>query len=289
MASKSLALSIDAHSGSLESYLSYVRQLPLLSWQEEQDYARRYHDQEDVEAARALVLSHLRVVVRIARGYQDYGLPFADMIQEGNIGLMKAVKHFDPDRGVRLVSFAIHWIRAEIHEYILRNWRMVKVATTKAQRKLFFNLRKAKKHLSWLSRSEAEGIAEDLQVPVEQVMKMDAVMSRGDQSLNEPLGDDEDGDTRVDVLPDQGVTTEESVAESEYQARSTHALGTALAGLDDRSRSIVQRRWLAEEPATLQQLADEYEVSAERVRQIERKALTKLRAPIAEAMGEGDG
>ncbi|MFB6261007.1 MAG: RNA polymerase factor sigma-32, partial [Thiohalorhabdaceae bacterium] len=194
-------------------------------------------------------------------------------------------KHFDPDRGVRLVSFAIHWIRAEIHEYILRNWRMVKVATTKAQRKLFFNLRKAKKHLSWLTRSEAEHIAEDLQVPVEQVLKMDAVMSRGDQSLNEPLGDDEDGDTRVDVLPDQEATVEEAFAESEYKAQTSQALGGALEQLDERSRSIVQRRWLAEEPATLQQLADEYAVSAERVRQLERKALTKLREPIAEAMG----
>jgi len=285
MATRSLALSIDAHSGSLESYLSYVRQLPLLSWEEEQDYARRFRDQEDLDAARALVLSHLRVVVRIARGYQDYGLPFADMIQEGNIGLMKAVKHFDPDRGVRLVSFAIHWIRAEIHEYILRNWRMVKVATTKAQRKLFFNLRKTKKHLSWLSREEARDIAQDLQVPEDQVLKMDAVMSRGDQSLNEPVGEDEDGDTRVDLLSDGEATVEEGLAEAEYRQQTSAALSRALEDLDDRSRAIIQRRWLAEEPATLQQLADEYTVSAERVRQIERKALARLRGPISEAVG----
>ncbi|MFA9461402.1 RNA polymerase sigma factor RpoH [Thiohalorhabdus methylotrophus] len=289
MASKSLALSIDAHSGSLESYLSYVRRLPLLSWEEEQDYARRYRGEEDLEAARALVLSHLRVVVRIARGYQDYGLPFADLIQEGNIGLMKAVKNFDPDRGVRLVSFAVHWIRAEIHEYILRNWRMVKVATTKAQRKLFFNLRKAKKHLSWLSREEARDIAEDLQVPEEQVLKMDAVMSRGDQSLNEPIGEDEEGDTRVDMLADGGATVEEELAESEQKQRTGQALSRALANLDDRSRNIIQRRWLAEQPATLQELADQYEVSAERVRQIERKALTKLQGPISEAMEAENG
>ncbi|MFP4560791.1 MAG: RNA polymerase sigma factor RpoH [Thiohalorhabdus sp.] len=284
MASKSLTLSIDAHSGSLESYLSYVRRLPLLSWEEEQDYARRYRSEEDLEAARALVLSHLRVVVRIARGYQDYGLPFADLIQEGNIGLMKAVKNFDPDRGVRLVSFAVHWIRAEIHEYILRNWRMVKVATTKAQRKLFFNLRKTKKHLSWLSREEARDIAEDLQVPEEQVLKMDAVMSRGDQSLNEPIGEDEDGDTRVDMLPDGGESVEEELAESELKERTGEALASALANLDTRSREIIQRRWLTEPAATLQELADELQISAERVRQIERKALTKLQGPIAEAM-----
>ncbi|KPV39488.1 RNA polymerase factor sigma-32 [Thiohalorhabdus denitrificans] len=284
MASKSLTLSIDAHSGSLESYLSYVRRLPLLSWEEEQDYARRYRSEEDLEAARALVLSHLRVVVRIARGYQDYGLPFADLIQEGNIGLMKAVKNFDPDRGVRLVSFAVHWIRAEIHEFILRNWRMVKVATTKAQRKLFFNLRKAKKHLSWLSREEARDIADDLQVPEEQVLKMDAVMSRGDQSLNEPIGEDEDGDTRVDMLPDGGESVEEELAESEHKERTGEALASALANLDERSREIIQRRWLTDPAATLQELADELQISAERVRQIERKALTKLQGPIAEAM-----
>ena len=285
MASKSLTLSIDAHSGSLESYLSHVRQLPLLSLEEEQDYARRFRGEGDLEAARALVLSHLRVVVRIARGYQDYGLPFADLIQEGNIGLMKAVKNFDPDRGVRLVSFAVHWIRAEIHEFILRNWRMVKIATTKAQRKLFFNLRKAKKHLSWLSREEARGIAEDLQVPEEQVLKMDAVMSRGDQSLNEPIGEDEDGDTRVDMLSDGGTTAEEELAESEHKERTGQALSRALAELDDRSRDIIQRRWLVEQPVTLQELADQYAVSAERIRQIERKALTRLQGPIAEAMG----
>jgi len=285
MASKSLTLSIDAHSGSLESYLSYVRQLPLLSWEEEQDYGRRFRDANDLEAARALVMSHLRVVVRIARGYQDYGLPFADLIQEGNIGLMKAVKSYDPERGVRLVSFAIHWIRAEIHEYILRNWRMVKVATTKAQRKLFFNLRKAKKHLSWLSRDEANGIADDLQVPVEQVLKMDAVMSRGDQSLNEPVGEDESGDTRIDMLDDGDASVEETYAASEHKAQTGQALAQAMGDLDERSRHIIQSRWLAEEPATLQELADQYQVSAERVRQLERKALTKLRGPIEEAVG----
>ena len=284
MASTSLTPSIDAHTGSLESYLSYVRRLPLLSWEEEQDYAHRFSREGEVEAARALVLSHLRVVVRIARGYQDYGLPFPDLIQEGNIGLMKAVKNFDPERGVRLVSFAVHWIRAEIHEYILRNWRMVKVATTKAQRKLFFNLRKAKKHLSWLSREEAQGIAEDLDVPVEQVMKMDAVMSRGDQSLDEAMGDDEDGDPRVAMLPDRGVDTEQEVADTEYRQLTSGALSEALAGLDERSQAIVQRRWLTEEPATLQQIADEYEVSAERVRQLERKALKRLHGSMAETV-----
>ncbi len=284
MTSKSLTLSIDAHSGSLESYLSYVRQLPLLSWEEEHSYAHRYRDDEDLDAARALVLSHLRVVVRIARGYQDYGLPFADMIQEGNIGLMKAVKHFDPDRGVRLVSFAVHWIRAEIHEYILRNWRMVKVATTKAQRKLFFNLRKNKKRLSWLSREEAQDIAHDLQVPEEQVLKMDAVMSQGDQSLNEPMSEEGESDTRLDLLPDERTTVEEDLAEAEYRQYTNGALSRALEGLDERSRTIIERRWLTEEPATLQQLADEYTVSAERVRQIESKALTKLRGPISEAV-----
>jgi RNA polymerase sigma-32 factor len=286
MASKELALSVSAHAHSLDDYLSYVRSLPLLTWEEEQDYARRYRDSEDLEAARSLVMSHLRVVVRIARGYLDYGLPYGDLIQEGNIGLMKAVKNFDPDRGVRLVSFAIHWIRAEIHEFILRNWRIVKVATTKAQRKLFFNLRKSKKGLSWLGRDEANQIADDLDVPVEQVLKMDATMSQGDQSLDEPLGDEDDGgDTRVDMLADGSVALEEQYGEADYRQRTGQALTQALGELDERSRNIIERRWLAEEPTTLQELADTYDVSAERVRQLENKALKRLRGPLSEALG----
>ncbi len=284
MTSKAIELAIDAHSGSLESYLSYVRRLPILSWEEEQSYAHRYQSEGDLDAARSLVLSHLRVVVRIARGYLDYGLPFADIIQEGNIGLMKAVKHFKPDYGVRLVSFAIHWIRAEIHEYILRNWRIVKLATTKAQRKLFFNLRKSKKCLSWLKRDEAQGIAEDLQVPVEQVLKMDASMTQPDQSLDEPLGEEESGESRIDQLSDTSPGIEENLVDADYWERTGTALNHALEALDERSRGIIEQRWLADEPATLQGLADQYGVSAERIRQLEHKALKSLRNPLSEVV-----
>jgi RNA polymerase sigma-32 factor len=259
--------------GSEEAYIHAVNQIPVLSVEEEQALAVAYRDREDLDAARHLVLSHLRFVVHVARGYSGYGLPLSDLIQEGNIGLMKAVKRFDPSVQVRLVSFAVHWIRAEIHEYILRNWRIVKVATTKAQRKLFFNLRSSKKRLGWLTREEVDTVATDLGVKPETVLEMESRLSGHDVSFDpQPESDDDDtiGRAPAAYLQDQRYDPAEEAERGDWDAHQTASLRDALESLDPRSRDIVQRRWLAEEKSTLQDLADYYKVSAERVRSLSR-------------------
>ena len=268
---------------SLSQYLSEVRRLPMLSVEEEQTLARRLKDAGDIEAAQKLVLGHLRFVVHVARGYRGYGLPLADLIQEGNIGLMKAVKRFDPDQKVRLVTFAVHWIRAEIHEYILKNWRIVKVATTKAQRKLFFKMRQMKNSIGWLSKSEAESVAEELDVPEREVMTMEARLYGRDMGLDTPAYDgseDGDGPSYEQILVDQDALSVEDIASQRDENERVEAMNQALSTLDDRSRDILSRRWLDEPKATLQTLADEYGVSAERIRQIETAALKKLRTAL---------
>jgi RNA polymerase sigma-32 factor len=266
----------------MDSYISAAFQLPMLSAEEEHDLAVRWHEKQDLEAARQLVLAHLRFVVRIARGYNGYGLPQNDLIQEGTVGLMKAVRRFDPNMGVRLVSFAVHWIKAEIHEYILRNWRIVKVATTKAQRKLFFNLRSAKKRLGWFTREEVEGVAEDLGVKPETVLEMEARLSHHDLAFDPMESDDEDNHfTPAGYLADlrsEPAAQLEAADTAEHEHAQLHQ---ALAELDERSRDILQRRWLNERKETLHELADEYGVSAERIRQIEKAAMKKLRQAIA--------
>ena len=266
--------------GSLDHYIQAVRAVPVLSKEEEFDLATRLHENDDLEAAQRLILSHLRFVVHIARGYTGYGLPLGDLVQEGNVGLMKAVKRFDPNVGVRLVSFAVHWIRAEIHEYVLKNWRLVKVATTKAQRKLFFNLRKAKTRLGWLSNEETKAVAEDLGVSPSEVTRMERRLSGRDVSYDgSPTEEDEYAP--VAYLPSPDSDPAEVVEQADWQNDSRRRLGRALAALDDRSRDIVQRRWLVEKKETLHQLAAEYKVSAERIRQIEANAMRKLRGSIA--------
>ncbi|KTG16296.1 RNA polymerase factor sigma-32 [Guyparkeria sp. XI15] len=268
---------------SLSQYLSEVRRLPVISVEEEQALARRLKESGDIEAAQKLVLGHLRFVVHVARGYRGYGLPLADLIQEGNIGLMKAVKRFDPDQKVRLVTFAVHWIRAEIHEYILKNWRIVKVATTKAQRKLFFKMRQMKNSIGWLSKSEAESVAEELDVPEREVMTMEARLYGRDMGLDTPAYDgseDGDGPSYEQILVDQDALSVEDIAAQRDEDDRVSAMNEALSMLDDRSRDILSRRWLDEPKATLQTLADEYGVSAERIRQIETAALKKLRTAL---------
>jgi len=266
--------------GSLDSYIQAVGAVPVLSVEEEQALATRLREEDDLDAARALVIAHLRFVVHVARGYTGYGLPLGDLIQEGNIGLMKAVRRFDPTVGVRLVSFAIHWIRAEIHEYILKNWRLVKVATTKAQRKLFFNLRKAKRNLGWLTREETEAVAEDLGVPVREVTEMERRLSGQDLSFDPNPADDE-AYAPAAYLPSPDADPAVAVEEADWENDSHDRLTMALAGLDDRSRQILERRWLAESKATLHELAEEFGVSAERIRQIEAAAIGKLRTAMA--------
>ena len=266
--------------GSLDHYIQAVRAVPVLSKKEEFDLATRLHENNDLEAAQRLILPHLRFVVHIARGYTGYGLPLGDLIQEGNIGLMKAVKRFDPKVGVRLVSFAVHWIRAEIHEYVLKNWRLVKVATTKAQRKLFFNLRKAKSSLGWLSSEETKAVAQDLGVSPSEVTRMERRLSGRDVAFDgSPTEEDEYAP--VAYLPSPDSDPADMVEQADWEADSRQRLGRALAALDDRSRDIVQRRWLVEKKATLHELAAEYKVSAERIRQIEANAMRKLRGSIA--------
>ena len=266
---------------SLDSYIQTVNHYPMLSQEEEQAYARAWHEQEDVDAARQLVLSHLRVVVSVARHYLGYGLPQADLIQEGNIGLMKAVKRFDPDRGVRLVSFALHWIRAEIHEYVLKNWRLVKVATTKAQRKLFFNLRSLKQSLDTLTLTQADAMAKELNVSRRDVLEMETRLSGRDISIDPTVEDGEESYSPVAYLasPDENPA---QVLEREQTERHLHTgLFKALENLDARSRRIIEARWLTENQAsTLHELAAEYGVSAERIRQIEARALQKMREQI---------
>jgi RNA polymerase sigma-32 factor len=285
-------------SGSIESFISAANRVPMLSEGEEIELARRFRDQEDLEAARQLVTSHLRLVIAIARGYLGYGLPHADLIQEGNIGLMKAVKRFDPERGVRLVSFAMHWIKAEIHEYILKNWRLVKIATTKAQRKLFFNLRSIKAALSQdsasdqgfntLSPTDVATVAKKLGVKPEEVVEMETRLTGADVSLEPASDDEEDRFAPIAYLAADTSNEPSSLLErKQYDRLQDEGLHGALAALDDRSRVIVQRRWLVadgEEAATLHELAAEYGVSAERIRQIEVKALQKMRGTLATQM-----
>jgi RNA polymerase sigma-32 factor len=281
MSNQMLPLTVNLNTDAgLATYIQTVNSFPILSAEEERSLARRYHDHDDLEAARQLVLSHLRYVVRIARGLKGYGLPEADLIQEGNIGLMKAVKAFDPTRGVRLVSFAVHWIRAEIFDYILRNWRIVKIATTKAQRKLFFNLRKARSRLGWLTADETDKLADNLDVSREVVTEMEMRMGGGDVAFD--AGND-DSDESAYLAPSATLQdlrfNPESLAASRDEEASQHEqLQTALSELDDRSRDIIARRWLTEDnKPTLHDLAEEYGVSAERIRQIEKKALGTMK------------
>ncbi len=269
--------------GSLDAYISAVHRIPVLSVEEEQALSRDYLQQDNLDAAKKLVMSHLRFVVHVARGYSGYGLQLADLIQEGNIGLMKAVKRFDPDMGVRLVSFAVHWIRAEMHEFILSNWRIVKVATTKAQRKLFFNLRKSKKRLGWMNAAEVSTVAKDLGVPEATVREMESRLSGRDVGFEAPVdADDETKPAPAAFLIDHGADPYENVADEDHADNQLQTLSDALQHLDARSRDIIQRRWLDDEnKATLQDLADEYGVSAERIRQVEANAMKKMRALFA--------
>ncbi len=279
---------VPSAASSLEAYIQAANRVPMLTESEEKELARRFRQEEDLDAARQLVLSHLRLVIAVARGYLGYGLPHADLIQEGNIGLMKAVKRFDPERGVRLVSFALHWIKAEIHEYILKNWRLVKVATTKAQRKLFFNLRGMKQDSRALGATEAQAIARELGVKPEEVVEMETRMSGADVSL-EPLAEDEEERYApiAYLAADSSAEPTVQLERREYDRLQDEGLQGALAALDDRSRAIVRRRWLVEdgeEAATLHELAAEYKVSAERIRQIEAKAMQKMRGHLAARM-----
>jgi RNA polymerase sigma-32 factor len=269
----------------IESYLASVHSIPILTREQEQELAIKLYENDDLDAARQLVIHHLRFVVHIARSYQGYGLPLADIIQEGNVGLMKAVNKFDPHKGVKVVSFAVHWIKAEIHEYILRNWRQVKIATTKAQRKLFFNLRSKKKDLEWLTKDEAEKIAADLNVEVKDVLHMENRLSSTDASFDSPIssGSDEEVMSPSQFLEDKRFSPEDLVANSEAEDMNHSALFEALESLDERSKDILLRRYLAEDKATLQDLADEYKVSAERIRQIESGALKKLKGLMVSA------
>jgi RNA polymerase sigma-32 factor len=267
--------------GSLDSYIQAVRAVPMLTKEEEQTLARRLRDDGDLDAARDLVLSQLRFVVHIARGYKGYGLPLNDLIQEGNIGLMKAVKRFDPDVGVRLVSFAVHWIKAEIHEFVLKNWRQVKIATTKAQRKLFFNLRKAKSHLGWLSKDETEAVARDLGVSERDVTEMEQRLYAHDQAYDSANSDNEDDTYSPSVyLPSPDADPAQLLENEDWDGQNRSALTAALKVLDERSLDILQSRWLAEKKTTLHDLADRYGISAERVRQVEGNAIKKLRAAM---------
>ena len=269
--------------GSLDQYIHSVNRMPMLSEQQEVELATRLRDEGDVDAARQMVMSHLRVVVSIARGYLGYGLPHADLIQEGNIGLMKAVKRFDPTRGVRLVSFAMHWIKAEIHEYVLKNWRLVKVATTKAQRKLFFNLRSMKLDSSTLNPTEVDEIAAKLGVKPEEVVEMETRLGGRDVPLEGGSDDDDDRFAPIAYLPDPHAEPSTVLEQTQHAQLQDSGLRNALANLDERSRVIVQRRWLNEgDSATLHELAAEYGVSAERIRQIEAKAMQKMRSQLAE-------
>lgn len=280
-----LALGFSGSLGNIDAYISTVNRMPMLSQEEEVSLARQYREKNDLAAAQSLVLSHLRLVVSIARGYLGYGLPHADLIQEGNIGLMKAVKRFDPDQGVRLVSYAMHWIKAEIHEYIVRNWRLVKIATTKAQRKLFFNLRSMKQGLGTLDTKEVKHIADELNVKPEEVLEMEARMNGHEISL-EGYGDD-DGEevySPIAYLEDPNAEPSELLAERQAERLEMSGLAQAMESLDERSRRIVQARWLQEDnSATLHDLADEFGVSAERIRQIEQKAMQKMRLLLSES------
>jgi len=268
--------------GSLDAYLERVSRIPVLSRERESELAEQYRSTEDLAAARELVLSHLRFVVHIARGYSGYGLPIGDLIQEGNVGLMRAVKRFDPTVGVRLVSFAVHWIRAEIHEYVLRNWRLVKVATTKSQRKLFFNLRRFKKNLGWLSDAETKAVAEDLGVTPREVTEMEKRLTSRDLSFDPaPDSDEEEGSfSPVAYLAQPDSDPSQLVEREQFDDDTTERLAAAMKQLDERSQHILRTRWMTDDKATLHELADQFGVSAERIRQIENNAIKKLRSLI---------
>jgi RNA polymerase sigma-32 factor len=282
MSSTTLSFPTPASLGSLDHYIQAVGRFPLLSAEQEVEFGRRLRDTNDLDAARQLVLSHLRLVVAISRNYLGYGLPQADLIQEGNVGLMKAVRRFDPERGVRLVSFALHWIKAEIHEHILRNWRLVKIATTKAQRKLFFNLRSMKAGPGALTRKEALSIARDLGVKPEEVFEMETRLSGQDVALEPQPGDEGETVTPIAYLTDAEAEPAQIFERAEVSRNRSDGLRLALAKLDGRSREVIEARWLREDDkATLQQLADQYGVSAERIRQIESKALKTMRSQMA--------
>ena len=279
-----MPLSLSAPGVNLGAYISTVNQIPILTAEQEKELAERYYYDQDLDAAKMLVMSHLRFVVHIARSYAGYGLPQGDLIQEGNLGLMKAVKRFDPNMGVRLVSFAVHWIKAEIHEYVIRNWRIVKIATTKAQRKLFFNLRSLKKSSKKLTLAEARSIAKDLNVTAEQVLEMEGRLTAYDAAFEAQGDDDDEGSTHVApalYLEDNRYDPARLVENEDYEEQSTSALHDAMDQLDDRSRNILQRRWLDDEKSTLHELAAEYNVSAERIRQLEKNAMEKIKVAMS--------
>lgn len=269
---------------SLDSYIRSVNSYPMLTADEERGLAERLHYKGEIEAAKGLILSHLRFVVHVARGYSGYGLPMADLVQEGNIGLMKAVKRFNPEVGVRLVSFAVHWIKAEIHEYVLRNWRIVKIATTKAQRKLFFNLRKSKKRLGWFNNGEVETVARELGVEPSDVREMESRLAAQDATFEMSNDDDEQGTYTAPVLylEDKASDIADNLEAENWEAHTNQRLNMALASLDERSQHIVRSRWLDDQKATLQELADEYGVSAERIRQLEKNAMKKLKLAVGD-------
>jgi RNA polymerase sigma-32 factor len=266
----------------LNAYIQGTATVPILTVEEEKSLGEALYYEDDLDAARRLVMSHLRFVVHIARSYNGYGLPLADLIQEGNVGLMKAVRRFNPEKGVRVVSFAVHWIKAEIHEFILRNWRIVKIATTKSQRKLFFNLRSAKKQLQWLTADEAKAVADDLGVEVKDVMEMEMRLTARDSAFDAPADEDDDKAAYAPVhyLEDNTADPAQQVENYDYQGDNNLRLAEAVQSLDTRSQDILQRRWLDDKKATLHQLADEYGVSAERIRQLEKNAMKKVRVAM---------
>ena len=280
MSTNVLSLQSLSPGADLDSYVQTISAFPILSPEEEKALAERFYYDNDLEAARQLVLCHLRFVVHLARTYQGYGLPQADLIQEGNVGLMKAVKRFNPEVGVRLVSFAVHWIKAEMHEYILRNWRIVKVATTKAQRKLFFNLRSAKKRLAWLNPAETKAVADELGVPEAEVSRMEGRLAASDLAFD-GVGSDDDASAPAHYLPSSSADPADLVANEDWLDISRARLAKAIVNLDERSRDIIQARWLHEDKTTLMDLAERYGVSAERIRQLEKNALKKLKAAVA--------
>ena len=280
-----MALTAGQQSASMDGYLQAVSTIPMLDAEKEKQLATRLQEEGDLEAAKQLIMSHLRFVAHIAKSYSGYGLPHADLIQEGNIGLMKAVKRFDPSVGVRLVSFAVHWIKAEIHEYVLKNWRIVKVATTKAQRKLFFNLRKNKKRLGWFNQAEVSTVANELGVSEKEVREMESRMSGQDMGFDLTGDDNDDAPTStyspVQYLTDGSADLADDIEEQQWQEQSHARLFSALKTLDERSQDIVSARWLADDKATLQELAEKYNVSAERVRQLEKTAMKKLQSAMS--------
>lgn len=277
-----LALPTNLSVGSFDSYLNAIGRMPTLTPEHERELALRYRDEGDLEAARELVMSNLRFVVHVARGYSGYGLSLPDIIQEGNIGLMKAVNRFDPDVGVRLVSFAVHWIRAEIHEYVIKNWRIVKIATTKAQRKLFFNLRKSKKNLNWLSEHEATAVAEGLGVDIKVVYEMEKRMDGRDMAFDLPHNDNSEDNISAPVsyLKEHNADPAAILEKQEWSEYEQGKLSQAMASLDERSLDILNSRWLADDKATLHELAERYSISAERIRQLEKNAMKKLKAAV---------